>query len=185
MRVLPPTLTASSSVRSLKVSTGFSVWKICRHVTPPSVDRHAPYRKTPAYTVPDAFGSYCSLVMPPWNQSTPLDAGAGFTGVFPCRSVDRVKCAPPSVERYTPSAGAFGGVRRPPLEADDPCRATSVPITRVFGKPRRTAIAPIDRFVATDAEPGTSCQLWPPLVDLNRPRPASESPEPLGSPDPA
>src|SRR3954453_22866184 len=128
MRVLPPTLTASSSVRSLKVSTGFSVWKICRHVTPPSVDRHAPYPKTPAYTVPDAFGSYCSLGMPPWNQSTPLDAGAGFPGVFACGWVDRVKGARRWVGRSPPGAGAFGGVPRPPLEADDPCRATLVPI---------------------------------------------------------
>src|SRR5437867_12669435 len=30
-----------------------------------------------------------------------------------------------------------------------------------------------------------SAQLPPPLVDLKSPRPASESPEPLGSPDPA
>src|SRR5689334_15548248 len=44
---------------------------------------------------------------------------------------------------------------------------------------------PIDRLVATDAEPATRVQVWPPLVDLNRPSPASESPEPFGSPEPA
>src|SRR6478672_2630670 len=39
--------------------------------------------------------------------------------------------------------------------------------------------------MATDCEPATSVQVAPPLVDLNRPRPASESPEPFGSPEPA
>src|ERR1700741_3100100 len=107
--------------------------------------------------------------MPPWNQSTPLEAGAGVTGVLPCRSVDRVNVAPPLVETYTPSAGAFGGVRRPPLTDDEPCRATAVPITMVFGEPRRTAIAPIDRLMATGCEPATRLHVAPPLVDLNRP----------------
>src|SRR4029079_19462159 len=101
--------------------------------------------------------------MPPWNQSTPLEAGAGFGGVLPCRSVDRVKWAPPSVETYTPSVGAFGGVRRPPLTDDEPCRATAVPITMVFGWPGRTAMAPMERLVATDAAPATSVQLAAPV----------------------
>src|SRR5262245_44981309 len=39
--------------------------------------------------------------------------------------------------------------------------------------------------MATATEPGTSCHVWPPSVDLKSPRPASESPEPFGSPDPA
>src|SRR5690349_15101162 len=43
----------------------------------------------------------------------------------------------------------------------------------------------MDRLVATLCEPGTTDQDWPPSVDLKRPRPASESPEPFGSPDPA
>src|SRR3954462_4276435 len=121
MRVLPaPALTASNSVRSLNVSMGFIVWKICRQLTPPSVDRHAPYPKTPAYSVFVELGSYCNLVMPPWNQSTPLDAGAGLGGVLPCKSVERANEVPPFVERHTPSPGALGGVRRPPLPADAP-----------------------------------------------------------------
>jgi hypothetical protein len=36
--------------------------------------------------------------MPPWNQSTPPAGGLGFGGVFPCRSVESVKCAPESVD---------------------------------------------------------------------------------------
>src|SRR3954454_2899846 len=120
--------------------------------------------------------------MPPWNQSTPLDAGAGLTGVLPWRSVDRVKCAPPSVDRYTPSAGAFGGVRRPPFTDEEPWRATAVPITIVAGCPGRTATAPMERLMATACEPATSAHVAPPLVVLNRPSPASESPEPFGSP---
>src|SRR3954449_2471907 len=55
----------------------------------------------------------------------------------------------------------------------------------VPGAPGLTTIAPIERLIATDWEPATSDQLWPPSIDLNRPRPASESPEPLGSPEPA
>src|SRR3954447_26981263 len=55
----------------------------------------------------------------------------------------------------------------------------------VLGLPARIAIAPIERLVATDAEPGTSDHVCPPFVDLKRPRPASESPEPFGSPEPA
>src|SRR4051812_35218588 len=125
--------------------------------------------------------------MPPWNQSVPVPApgGVGFGGVLPCRFVSSEKDPPPSVDLYTPRVGAFGGVRRPPLTDAEPCRATSVPMKIVLGKPLRIAIAPMDRLVATDADPGTSVQLWPPLVLLNRPRPASESPEPLGSPEPA
>src|SRR4051794_18485994 len=55
----------------------------------------------------------------------------------------------------------------------------------VLGLPARIAIVPIERLVATDADPGTSDQVCPPFVDLKRPRPASESPEPFGSPEPA
>src|SRR3954469_17419648 len=55
----------------------------------------------------------------------------------------------------------------------------------VPGAPGLTTIAPFGRLIATDGEPATTRQLWPPSVDLNRPRPASESPEPLGSPEPA
>jgi hypothetical protein len=44
------------------------------------------------------FGSSSSFVMPPWNQSTPDDAGAGFGGVFVARSVASVNVAPPSVD---------------------------------------------------------------------------------------
>src|SRR5215208_4992873 len=123
--------------------------------------------------------------MPPWNQSTPEDAGAGLGGVLLARSVERVKLVPPLVDVYTPRPGAPGGVRRPPLTAEEPWRATAVPITIVFGAPFLIAIAPIERLVAAAAEPGTSVQAWPPSVDLNRPRPASESPEPFGSPEPA
>ena len=55
----------------------------------------------------------------------------------------------------------------------------------VFGLRGSIAIAPIERLVATDWLPGTSDHDAPPSVDLNRPRPASESLDPLGSPEPA
>src|SRR4051794_1416509 len=58
-------------------------------------------------------------------------------------------------------------------------------MTSVPGCPGATATEPMERLVATEAEPGTSFQLTPPSVDLNSPSPASESPEPLGSPEPA
>src|SRR5262245_46986628 len=99
MRVLPPpALTASNSVRSPKVSAGFIVWNTCDQCAPPSVDRHRPYPITAAYTAVAEFGSYAIFVMPPWNQSLPAAGGAGFGGVLPWRSVEIVKCAPPSVD---------------------------------------------------------------------------------------
>src|SRR6266481_5812740 len=92
-----------------------------------------------------------------------------------------------------------GGVKRPPLTDEDPCRATSVPMKMWLGSAGSTAIAPIERPVATghvneaglEAQgafaavlPGTGDHELPPLLDLNRPTPASESPEPFGSPVP-
>ena len=71
------------------------------------------------------------------------------------------------------------------MTEDDPWRATAVPMISVSGWPGSTAIAPMERLVATAAEPATSVHVAPPFVDLNRPRPASESPDPLGSPLPA
>src|SRR5689334_10089614 len=46
-------------------------------------------------------------------------------------------------------------------------------------------MAPIERLMPADSEPGTIAHVSPPSVDLYRPRPASESPEPFGSPEPA
>jgi hypothetical protein len=55
----------------------------------------------------------------------------------------------------------------------------------VFGSRGSVTIEPTERFVATDALPGSCVHDAPPSVDLNTPRPASESLEPLGSPEPA
>src|SRR5215472_2948775 len=92
-----------------------------------------------------------------------------------------------------------GGVKRPPLTDEDPWRATSVPMKMWLALAGSTAIAPIERPVATghvndaglEAQgavpavlPPTSDHVVPPSVDLKRPTPASESDEPFGSPVP-
>ena len=76
-------------------------------------------------------------------------------------------------------------MKRPPLTDDEPCRATSVPIKMWLAFTGSIAIAPIERPVATPELPATSFQFLPKLVDLYKPTPASESPEPFGSPVPA
>src|SRR5215831_12992969 len=132
---------------------------------------------------------------PPRKKSPPV-AEAGLT--VSCGRISAGENdAPPSVDSYRPTCAAPGGVKRPPFTEDEPCRATSVPMKMWFGFAGSTAIAPMERPVATgqvplpeahgavDAVlPGTSVQLLPKSVDLYRPRPASESPEPFGSPVP-
>src|SRR6516225_6281849 len=108
--------------------------------------------------------------------------------------------APPSVDSYRPTCADPGGVKRPPLTEDEPWRATSVPMKMWLGLVGSMAIAPIDRPVATGhvsevglsaqgavpaVLPATSVQFIPPSVDLYSPTPASESPDPFGSPVPA
>ena len=61
----------------------------------------------------------------------------------------------------------------------------AVPIQIVCGSAGSIEIAEIDRSRATAALPGSRAQWAPPSVDRNRPTPASESDEPLGSPVPA
>ena len=74
-----------------------------------------------------------------------------------------------------------GGVKRPPLTDEDPWRATSVPMKMWLALAGSTAIAPIERPVATghvskaglEAQgavpavlPATSDHVVPPSVDL-------------------
>src|SRR5256885_15976919 len=108
------------------------------------------------------------------------------------------KVAPPSVDSKSPIFAPPGGENRPPLTEETPWRATSVPIKIWLALPGSIAIAPIERPVATEQVlpdpsaqgafaavlPATSVQLLPPLIDLYRPTPASESLEPFGSPVP-
>src|SRR5439155_24770628 len=92
-----------------------------------------------------------------------------------------------------------GGVKRPPFTDEEPCRATSVPIKMWAGSAGSTAIAPIERPVETEQVndagleaqgaifavlPATNVHVVPPSMDLQRPTPAAESPEPFGSPVP-
>src|SRR5262245_43135082 len=133
---------------------------------------------------------------PPRKKSPPFEL-PGLT-VSWVRITLAVKVAPLSVDSYRPTFAEPGGVNRPPLTEDEPCRATSVPMKIWVGSAGSMAIAPIERPVATGqlvsllpahgafvfVLPATSAHVAPLSVDLYRPTPASESPEPLGSPVP-
>ena len=89
--------------------------------------------------------------------------------------------APPSVDSYRPTCAEPGGVKRPPFTDEEPCRATSVPMKMCVGSAGSTAMAPIERPVATGhvsdngasaqgavgaTLPKTRVQVWPPSSDL-------------------
>ena len=134
---------------------------------------------------------------PPRKKSPPVaDVGSVTSWA---RISTGVKLAPPSVDSYRPTCAEPGGVKRPPFTDEEPCRATSVPMKMWSGSAGSTAIAPIERPVATEhvsddglsaqgavgaTLPKTRVQVWPPSSDLYRPTPASESLEPFGSPVP-
>src|SRR5579864_1501254 len=131
---------------------------------------------------------------PPRKKSPPVGL-EGLTVSCGVGSSDGANEAPPSVDSYKPTSAAPGGVKRPPLTDDDPWRATAVPMKMWLESAGSTAIAAIDRPVATGHMPGpdahgavdavlpdTGDQDRPKSVDLNKPIPASESPDPFGSP---
>ena len=122
------------------------------------------------------------LLTPPRKKSDPL-ALFGLT-VSEGTENTSVNVAPPSLDSYRPIGGAPGGVKRPPLTLDEPWRATDVPMKMWRGLRESIPIAAIARPAEAATLPGASCQSLPRLSDLKRPRPASESPEPLASPVP-
>ena len=117
--------------------------------------------------------------MPPRKKSPPV-ANVGSVTSW-ARISTGLKLAPPSVDSYRPTCAEPGGVKRPPFTDEEPCRATSVPMKMWSGSAGSTAIAPIERPVATGhvkddglAEQGavgatlpkTRVHVWPPSSDL-------------------
>jgi len=93
--------------------------------------------------------------------------------------------APPSWDSYRPTVGALGGVKRPPLTAEAPCRAHGCTDEDVLAIPR-VHRDPRDRAVVGHgkASPDQATRSGRRSVDLYRPRAASESLEPFPSPVP-
>src|SRR3954451_11005075 len=102
--------------------------------------------------------------MPPLKKSEPL-AEFGFT-TSDGRESATLNVCPPSVDSYSPTAGAFGGVKRPPEVADGPWRAAAVAMNRGVGLPGATATVPMPPSLATATLPETSDHFWPLFVDL-------------------
>src|SRR5438105_1257863 len=133
---------------------------------------------------------------PPRKKSPPLEL-PGLRASW-VKITFAVKPVPPFVDSYNPTFATPGGVKRPPFTDDEPCRATAVPMKMCVASFGSMAIAAIERPVATGqllallcaqgafvaVLPETSDHELPPLVDLYRPTPASESLEPFGSPVP-
>ena len=83
--------------------------------------------------------------------------------------------------------GEPGGVKRPPLTDDEPCRATAVPTKMCwgsFGSIATASSASVEREVRGVHAGGDLGEGGAAVGRLEEPEPASESEEPLGSPVP-
>ena len=185
-------LTASNSVRSPKesprrVRSRLVLWKTCVQVgaavgrAPDAVAEHRRVERVGVVRVELQLGD---------PALEPVDAARGRASgsAASCRwrSVDSVKLRA-AVGR--PVDAERGRVRRRAPAAVDRRRA----VARDGGADAdRVRVARLDRDRADRAVGGDrgasrarASRSAPPSVDLNRPSPASESPEPLGSPEPA
>src|SRR6266853_745509 len=68
---------------------------------------------------------------PPRKKSPPFEL-CGLT-VSWTKMFAATKLVPPSVDSYNPTFATPGGVKRPPITDDTPCRATSVPMKMWVG----------------------------------------------------
>ena len=112
-------------------------------------------------------GSNLIFEMPPRKKSAPF----GELGSTSSESWLSVSCqvAPPLRVSYRPTFAAPGGVKRPPLTDDEPCRATAVPTRMCLALAGSTATAATERSSVKSlplAKVCTFLKLLAPSVDL-------------------